>query len=290
MTSVTITIPSPILSLSPAEFFDYEIKDSSDSIVDSGTATNAAFTVSGLSCGDFRLFATLDGSTSVWCFTIGCCECPVFSGAVVTQTPAFLYYLDVSFDLTGGFPPCPFNILIDEGTPAERIIPILSIGSFTSNVGDIYTKSILLSRDSCRYSIVRSDGVICKPVTNIGFDCEAPDFPTVGGIVPTGPVHTITGVLVQITPGNWVFRMVFPDCGITCHVMSVRLAQYYTLPGWTPDASFTNIVIDCSWSFPYTYDLPIHPVPYIPSIPLTYGFQMTNCCSGGLPTTYFAQE
>jgi len=285
MPDIDINIPSP--TLTGGDLFDVVIKDHTGAIVfGPDTETNATFTVTGLTAGDYTMEVTYHGHTNIWCFTISACECPDFTGAEVIRNEAGLYYLYLYFDFDLGFPDCPFTIRTHTGSGVTSAIVnhlITDLGEFVSTPGHTYTYIIFLGAPSVTYSIYTGDSgeIECVPPTTVTYACTPASLPR-GGFTPT-LVHEL---------GVYYLRFVVNDCGGTCHGLTVNYMQNNTLHSGAEDIGTVSITLNCSSTYPFTVSIPVSPNTDIFTATPVYNVSMTDCCGNayiangvGLPSS-----
>lgn len=267
MADAVITIPYPVLPTSPAGIFNVVVKNSSGGTVFTGTENNSPFTVPGLVSGDYTAYVTYAGNTNGWCFTVINCSCPTWTNHLITISgipPSVVYFLEITFDMSGGFPNCPFTINYDDGV-APNSITISSLADFTSHVGTDYKIKIHVYAPRASWTI-SSGGTACTaaPVNDF-FSCHSPSVPNVS-IVEIGSVFNL--------------KLVFANCGATCHEYSISYLQNYVLPLLTPDSGFVDIVLDCGASYPFTVLIPLSNVGtfYLTGTDVAYLYRINDCC------------
>jgi len=267
--TATVTIPFPILSTSPAVTFDVVVKTLAGVIVFGPVVqTNAPFNVVGLAAGDYVVYATYNGNTVGYCFTVADCECPVWSDMVITRSgtgTAVVYFLEITFDMSGGFPNCPFRIAWDDGvTPSSLVLSSLS--EFTSHVGTDYTIKIHLFSDHATFNFINGGGVTCNATAfSLVYSCSPALMPVIS-IFKVGPVYKL--------------RAIFPDCGSTCHDFTINYLQNYYYGG-PADAGSVAVALDCGDVYPFTVDTVLSPSPsFYTGDPnkVAYFVHITDCC------------
>jgi len=271
MTPLDITIPYPILT--GGEVFDVTIKDSTGAVVfTSATETNTLFTVS-LGAGDYEMYVTFAGATNVWCFTVFECDCPTIYSYNVTEdisSGTALYYLNITFDYRSSSPAvfgsCGFRISVVDET-SGRSFAVTSFSDFTSNVGSLYTKTILIDGSAADFAIFTGGDTLCESHT-ASFSCIAPTFPTYYG-----------GVQIFEVSGIWYIGLKFATLGVDCNLITINYTEIsWISPGSSGIPDSGSVVIDVSTlgSLPVNYDLPINPrggeAIYV------YALSFTDCC------------
>lgn len=264
MTTATINIPFPVLS---SGSFAVVIKDSTNTTVFTGTETNTPFTAS-LAAGEYTCYATYNGNTVGYCFSVVDCACPVLPAGVITASgvsPALVYFLELAFDMSGGFPNCPFIVYYDDGV-VNTSVTISSLADFTSNSGSTYTLKIHLYTNHVGYIITTPSGIGCTPgQINLVYSCHAP--------------APVTLALLQVG-SDWYVSVTFTTCGASCHSVFINYNQHYFTS--TPDAGGISATADCGL-VPYTVNFLLSPHPTYYVSPLTgpgvaYEFFVTDCC------------
>lgn len=267
-----ITIPSPVVS---GDDFHVVIKNSAGTIVFEDDESNAQFVVAGLTTDDYTMDVTYGENTVQYCFHFVDCVCPVFLSAIIVATfigVGAVYHVDFKFNMAGGFS-CPFTIKTFDGVNT-LYTTISSLADFTSHVGDIYTKTIMIFTDHVTYSISLPT-VVCKDTTSIHYGCDAPTFPAI-------PSYGAGIPAVFEVMGSWFIRLTFTDCGDTCHHITLNYSQNYYVIGHVPDAGTVSIDLDCGATYPLTMDIPVHPIPERFLGPggtdVNYLIQISDCC------------
>lgn len=276
MAATDITIPYPALLL--GETFNVTIKDSSGATVFTGVETNAAFTVS-LPTDDYQMFVDYDGAINTWCFRIVDCDCPPAPTMVVTvdlSGPTPLYYAEISFDYSGVSPfafGCPFTIKVEDITTA-RIATINSFSDFTSHVGAVYTKKILMIRDHARVQIFKSFAETLCYDQLISYGCTPP----AGLFFPASNA-------ISLISGTWYINFAATALGTTCQTIDINYTRIVP-PGFPGDSGTFTIDVSTLGPLPTTFNMPIHPVGSL--VPKTYAISYTDCCGNTTTAPYYA--
>lgn len=272
MPSVDITIPYPVLT--GLEVFNVTIYDSGGSPVHTSTEDNTLFTVV-LPSGSYTMDTEFDGVTNQWCFTVASCDCPVLTdyamtvhtGGIISEDMSY-YRLVLEFDISGGFS-CPFDIIVTDFTefPTERVVSINTFSDFTSSIGTTAYKLIYMPTHSTSFRIItRASSIggyrVCYPDTYVAYGCGAPHYPFVA------PSNAITESL-----GIYILTLSFPDCGVTCHTVTVNYLQI-GVPH--PDSGSITLTIPCGGAFPHIHTITLS--PDLTFSALNYQLQFVDCC------------
>lgn len=155
-TTVTITIPAPVLSGTDIFHVKYKLTTSPTWIA-IGDQTNAAFTITGLSDGDYQLSITIASSPDcpevLECFTISTCKCPTISNVAITTTNQINH---LNFDLvttnsgspsTEDWPPCGLRIVITDISGAITTFIVSRPSDLTATSANHYTFSQVVTGD-----------------------------------------------------------------------------------------------------------------------------------------------
>lgn len=275
MASVTLTIPSPILS--GIETFGVIIKDGSGMTVFSSTETNAPFTVSGLSAGDFVAYYTFGSDTNQWCFTIPPCGCPDLTSAVINSIISG-YEVVFTFDFSSYTPDdgCSFviNGIMPDGSTFQYAFT--TIFAFVSIGGGLYTLTAGIgSNSSCTFYINQwihgaDTGIACFPTTNINYSCSGPLIGSVGLIAIPPPIVIFDYYLKTIT-------IDYSYCGSSCHTV---MWNYIGTPLiGAPDVGTFTDTVTCS-----PLGITTHTIR--PSSGMIYNIVGTDCCGNTYRLTY----
>lgn len=257
MADVTLHIPEPTGT------FDVVIKDSVGTTVYSASHNNDPFTVS-LSAGDYIVYTTLGTAENGWCLTVpACTTCPEFIAAVITlESGSYYFYLRVN--LAAGF--CPFDLFV-ESIYTSGTVTIGSLDDFTSNVGDVYTKKILIGgASSINYSVSNEGGLCFEGVVSYG--CEGVPYWMLR------PSQTISGVRYLVIR--------FTECAAEggCNDVTINYTQVFPVGG-TDSGSFPATV-DCD-ALPYDVYIPL-----VATGDTGYNISVINCCGATVVQIPFA--
>jgi len=151
--------------------------------------------------------------------------------------------------------------------PEERGIIIRSLSDFTLVVGSVAYKEIYIYFPSTSFKIVlpASSGVgfvECVADTYVAYGCGAPHFPAVA-----------VSNAISLVASNYVLTLSFPDCGTSCHTVTVNYLQI-GVPH--PDSGSITLTIPCGGAFPH-----IHTITLSPDLTfalLNYQLQFVDCC------------
>lgn len=247
MADRTFTIPSPVLV--GGATFSWVLKNSAGATVDSGTATNAPFTITGIPDGDnYILYTEFDVNTNGWCFTTPSCVCPVPSTAEIIQSAPGLRYAVLTFDMSEGF--CPFRIHVTHGSGSSSVtypVYILSLGDFDSNVGDVYTKKIFIGSSTFftwQTYLNSAPGTSCIGSQTITYECDGPILSNIG--FPSGATGHAYLVPTDVDYEEWDLRIKVFQCGSTCNEFTVDYLQTNSLTTGAPDMGSYTAAADCS--------------------------------------------
>lgn len=230
---------------------------------------NTPFIVS-LAADSYIMYVTYGSVTAGYCFPVTACACPVLPTGVITRSgipPAVVYFMELTFDMSGGFPTCAFQVSWDDGV-ITNFVTISSLADFTSNVGSNYKLKIHLYSDHVAYIISTIDGIGCTSgAVNLVYSCHAPAPPTVS--------------LLHFS-GAWYIQVHYASCGATCHDFFINYNQNYVIPGNSPDAGGVAVTVDCGM-VPYDGTYLLSPSPTFYTSVLTgpgvaYDVYIADCC------------
>lgn len=240
MGSVTITIPTPVLTGGEVFFVKYKLKTASTWINVSPNPTNSPFTLTGLSNGEYEIEISLSEHLTCdaiqECFTVnGGCNCPTVSNQAFSTGSDQLNY--ISFDLdfsSSGFPACGLIIQIyDTTTGTTTTININSEADLILISSGHYTFKKQVTDTSYEISVFinccNDNPTLCGQPFYIVENVPSP--PTT--CIPPLQVYFLSGsnTWKDPTSGDW-FTIVYVKT--TCDTLTINYSEIYT---WlTPDS------------------------------------------------------
>jgi hypothetical protein len=255
---VSIIIPNPTVS---SAVFSVVIKNAAGTVVYTGTESNTAFTVTGLSGGNYTMTVTNGGYSNEWCFTVSACSCPNYVGSVFSSPTAGLLYFSVKFDMSEGFPACPFVVAIIDSDGTVRSFTISSLSDLTLVSGSIYELTSFVVGPNITLQI-QMDGMVCVAPVEFHYLCTPPLMPD-------------EVVLLRNMDGSHSLQLTFPAAGVSCTNMTINWLQDMFL---SPDAGSTIVNLTGSLIYPNVVTIPVDPTILVEGAEITYTVTVTDCC------------
>ena len=278
MATVTITIPSPILT-SP-ETFAVTIVNSAGSIVFTGTETNAPFDVPLDPAAGYVMTTDFNGDSSQWCFDVNDCNCPVIASVEFIQTAATpftpsIYYILVAATYTSGFTN-PYTIQVIDSAGVVINYPINSLTDYTFITGGtLYTKKIHVAIGSYTLVILDNCGNVCQKqfLTLYSGICTGPTIQSSVGSGPVGfEIYYPGSPNVPYLKARWL-----TDTG-SCNTITVNYYQNLVIVGapGSGTVTLTGGTPGTDFSFPVNFNSS-YLNPGDPGVP-QYHTVVTDCC------------
>lgn len=269
MANITLTIPLPVLTAGQYFKTRYRLLPAGawSSIVN---RTNAPFTLTGLSAGDYQLETILvnaDASECMATYTgfkvVNDFTCIDFDAEIV-QTGS-LYQMHITYTLPGGFtnPPCGWDIILQTSTGVQKI-PYASLP-----VGGIIKLSVANVA-----TLVRMRANLCDGNYKYCYDED------VSPVVPTcTPLTIVKAELIKPT-GFYVVRIFIYNSNpmtVTIPFSFKEISNFY--PSGKSGQSFTGSILGPPLipGPPYMFTTPVNPEGY-PGEGIQYEGTLTDIC------------
>lgn len=274
MASYTVTISTP--TLTGTETFSVSYQRDTDPIVVVDAETNAAFTLSGLTAGNYKLYIELNGQTSVYCFTITeTCTCPTITDIVMSETDQ-LWYITATIALPTGLPPCGITVTWTGVNGDNGSVDIIDISQLLLISGTDYSFKAFPIGQNQAYDVkfvincCTDQQKVCT-TARVFQTCDPPQ---------AYPPHSPYFFIFK-TGSDYFMRVTAQTAGLTCHTFTVTYTQLYVTSG-APDSGVATETVSTTPPFPKLIDIPLSPNPLF-SNPFTqgevrYSVEYTDCC------------
>lgn len=290
MATVSIAIGSPILT--PPDTVHIVVRNSAGGLIRESDEGNDPFSITGLAPDDYTMTVTNGTNTTVECFTIEPCGCPIVADAEIIQRgTSGIYDLIFTFDLSTyqPTPDCAFGMFVFSGG-SGFIRSFSNLSGFTDIGGGLYTYTAFLGyRSSITYRIfktsapVYAEGETCVPDTFVNYECIGPLY--------SYPItNTPPDISVSFDGTQHTLNIDYRDCGGSCDEITWNYLQkgIYSYTGLIPDSGTFTDTVACSPLSSSSHVIHPNINPYSSGSiyrGFSYDILGTDCCGNTYTTT-----